>query len=147
MKWSRLFWILVLGLIIFSKNAIAETTLPAHVTVVLASKEGSDFNLENDVYRDQILELFSYTNYQQLKTSVTELSHSQRVAIELEGGFELLLNLERQEGERYYIQAVIRKGRDQYINTTLSILKKGVVFLGGPETKDGTLIVILETVS
>jgi len=138
----------LMGLMLLSGSpslVFAQQTAPIHVTVLVASRQGSDFDLDNDAYRDQLIQLFSYSSYHQKKELRAELKKAERTIIPLPDGFELVLTLQGQEEGRIFVQALIRKGRKQYVDSTLSILTPGVVFLGGPAVQDGTLIIVLES--
>lgn len=120
--------------------------LEIHGTIVTASNNGSDFNIVNDTFRDELMKLFSYSAYNQEKEFVLKLIKSERQRMELPGGYELILTLQDIEQGRVYVQAVIRKDNEQYLDTVLSILNPGVVFVGGPAVPDkGDLIIVLET--
>ena len=123
----------------------AEGSVRVHVTVLVASNEGSDFNLDNDAYRDELIRLFSYSAYHQSEQFIADLKKADRYRADLPDGYELVLTLQGEEKERALVEALIRKENKQYVNTVLSILKPGVVFLGGPPVKDGILIIVLET--
>lgn len=120
---------------------------PEHLkaAVVIASNQGTDYDLDNDAYRDQMIQLFSYSSYHQLDQYPVDLVKSERSKIELPEGYELMLTLQNVEKGRILVQAVIRKGNQQYLDTVVSILKPGVVFLGGPPVSSGVLIIVLET--
>ena len=114
------------------------------VTVLTASNQGSDFNLDNDAYRDQLIKLFSYSSYNQQNQLVAELEKGEHKIVELIENYELVLTLQQEQKDRILIQAIIRKDGVQYVNTVLSVLKEGVVFLGGPVTQKGALILVLQ---
>ena len=57
----------------------------------------------------------------------------------------LILTLQDVDKKRIQVQAVIRKGNVQFMDTVVSILRPGVVFLGGPPAQEGVLIIVLET--
>ena len=116
-----------------------------NATILIASNQGNDFNLINDAYRDELIKLFSYTSYNQVDTVKRELKKAVREKIDLPEGYELVLTLQGQEKGRVQIQALIRKAGVQYVDTVLSILQPGVVFVGGPPLKKGALIIVLET--
>lgn len=129
----------------FSSSAPADTPKErVQLTYIVASNTGNDFNLDNDAYRDQMMKLFSYTSYQQLDRDLVELARAEREKVALPDGYELLLTYQGADRDRYMLQAVIRKGGQVYVDTVLSVLKPGVVFLGGPPTDQGDLIIILE---
>ncbi len=134
-----------LVLLSFVPSTYAQQTAPLHVTVLVASRQGSDFDLDNDAYRDQLIQLFSYSSYHQKKELRADLKKGERTVVPLPDGYELVLTLQDQEKGRIFIQALIRKGRDQYVDSVLSILTPGVVFLGGPAVQGGTLIIVLES--
>jgi hypothetical protein len=122
----------------------AEGTVKVQAAMVIASNEGNDFDLVNDDYRDELIKLFSYSAYRQIDSVSRGLKKAVREKIDIEGGYELILTLQGVEEGRVMIQAVIRKEGRQYVDTVLSILKPGVVFVGGPPMGKGALIIILE---
>jgi len=125
--------------------ARAQDGVRVQATVIVASREGNEFDLENDMYRDQLIELFSYTSYHQKETRALFLERTKRSSMELPEGYELMLTLQNEETERISVQALVRKERKSYVDTVLAINKPGVVFLGGPPSEEGVLIVVLET--
>lgn len=139
------------GLAFFSlsmmTSAQAQDPAPVktNVTILEASNEGNDFNLVNDAYRDELIKLFSYTSYNQVDTLRRELKKGAREKIDLPEGYELLVTLQSLEKGRVQVQALIRKKGVAYVDTILSILQPGVVFVGGPPVKKGALIIVLET--
>ena len=133
-------------IILFSKPAAAAEETRVTVTVISASNKGKDFNLVNDDYRDELINLFSYSSYSQLTNFAADLTKGGRERFNLPDDYELILTLQKIESGRAMVQAIIRKENKQYINTVLSILRPGVVFLGGPTLPDGSaLIIVLET--
>ena len=132
-------------LFFISQTAFAEVSARVIATVLVASNEGNDFNLVNDAHRDQLIDLFSYTNYQQLEAVSLHLPKAERVKLALPEGYELMLTLQHVEKSRILTQALIRKGGKAHVDTVLAILSPGVAFLGGPPVKEGTLIIVLET--
>ena len=125
-------------------HAAAETA-KVHVTLLIASNEGNDFDLVNDAYRDQLLQLFSYKSYHQVDDMLANLERSKREVLNLPDGYQLILTLQDLDKGRVQVQAMIRKGSSRYLDTIVSILRPGVVFLGGPSAQGGTLIIVLET--
>lgn len=122
-----------------------EATVPIRVTVIIASNEGNDFDLVNDEYRDQLIELFSYKAYRQVDEAARKLERSRREKVALPDGYELVLTLQEVEKSRVNLQAVIRRGNKQYVDTILSVARPGVVFVGGPPAGKGAIIIVLET--
>jgi len=115
------------------------------VTLLTASNQGADFNLDNDEYRDRLIQLFSYSSYDQINQWRIMLAKAERQTIPLVEDYELVLTLQAEEADRFQVEAMIRKGNVSYVNTILTILKNGgVVFLGGPKVENGNLIVVLE---
>ncbi len=149
MKKRMVFFILtslILGLNPVLSAKQQEAPLEIHGTIVTASNNGTDFNIVNDTFRDELMKLFSYSAYDQEKEFVLKLVKSERQRMELPGGYELMLTLQDIEKGRVYVQAVIRKDNEQYLDTVLSILTPGVVFVGGPAVAEkGDLIIVLET--
>src|SRR3990167_7415916 len=141
-----IFWGSLLGgmLWIRSSGVHAQHTERVLVTVIEASNAKTDFDVDNDEYRDQLFKLFSYTGYSQLDKTVADLERSKRQLVKLPNDYELLLTLQGEEADRVLVQAVIRKGNSQFVDTILAILRPGVVFLGGTPSEDGTIIIVLE---
>lgn len=127
-------------------SAFSQTTHPIIITVLGASNEGSDFNLDNDAYRDKLIKLFSYKSYNQLTQQKVSLSNSETQKLILPQGYELSLSLKAEEQGKILIQASILKENQKFLDTSLSILKPGVVFLGGPPIEKGDLVLVLEAV-
>ena len=113
-------------------------------TVLIASNVGTDIEIDNDDYRDQLIELFSYSSYRQEDSFVLNLERGKSSKVVLPSGYDLKLAFQGLEEDRALVQAVIRKEGRNYVHTVLSIQKPGVVFLGGPPTADGVLILVLE---
>ena len=126
-------------------TAFAAEPVRVNAAVLVASNEGSDFDLDNDAYRDRLIQLFSNTHYRQLDVKSLELSKSKRVKLKLPEGYELVLTLQDREKKRILAQAVIRKGNQSYVDTVLAMASPGVAFLGGPPVEGGTLIIVLES--
>lgn len=143
-KVKRLVFPALLGVVLIGSLAYAKPDVRLVVTVLVASNEGNDFNLDNDAYRDQLIQLFSYRAYNQVDSQVFDLKKAERQKLTLEGGYELVLTLLEEEKDRAMIQALIRKDGVQYVNTVLSVMKEGVAFLGGPPAGNGALILVLQ---
>ncbi len=123
----------------------AEEAVRVHTTILVASNNGNDFNLVNDAYRDQLIQLFSYTAYTQVDDINSDLANLQPKVLDLPDGYQLTLTLTKVEKGRVMVQAGIRKDNKEYLDTVVSILRPGVVFLGGPPAQGGALIIVLET--
>lgn len=142
---KKLIALFLMSCLVWGSSARAAETERFNVTVIIASNQGSDFDLENDEYRDQLIELFSYTSYKQVDKVAVEAAQGERQTVALPEGYELVLTYQGQDsGNRALVQAVIRQGRTQHLDTVLSVRKPGVVFAGGPTVKDGVLILVLE---
>ena len=142
----RFFPLLILSLMTFAPApGFAKYAVPIHAAIIVASNEGSDYDLINDAYRDQLINLFSYTFYHQKDDVKIHLQKGKREKLDLPDGYELMLTLQDVEKDRLLIQALIRKNGQQYVYTVLSLLRPGVVFLGGPPAENGSLIIVLET--
>ena len=122
-----------------------EESVKINATILVASNDGTDYDLDNDAYRHELINLFSYSAYHQIRMVSLTLPRAERVKVPLPENYELILTLQGKEEKRVMVQAVIRKGQEQYVDTVLSILKPGVVFVGGPPTAVGAYIIVLET--
>ena len=128
-----------------SRGFSSSESIKVKVTILQASNEGSDFDFDNDAYRDQLIQLFSYKSYHQLDVKGMTLEKAARSVLQLPEDYELVLTYQGSEGGREMIQALVRKNTTQYVYTLLSIQNPGVVFVGGPTVKDGVLVIVLET--
>lgn len=126
-------------------QAVASDTLRVHITVFKASMSGTDFDLDNDAYRDQLIQLFSYSSYHQIQKLFVDLKKSARIPVDLMGDYKLLLNFQGNDQNRHMIEALIRSKDKNYVTTVLAVPEQGAVFLGGPPYEDGVLILALET--
>jgi hypothetical protein len=125
-------------------SVLAQDSAKVLVTILHASNDGHDFNLENDAYRDQLIKLFSYTHYQQIGQRYALMKRSQPQTVMLPGEYEMILTYQGEEKGRGLFGATILKEGKQYVRTTLSSHKNGVVFLGGPPFEKGVMIIVLE---
>ena len=141
---SRFYFFFFVFLVSFLPVSHAKNTERMRVTILIASNQGSDYDLVNDAYRDQLIKLFSYSSYHETGSFFRNLKKAEREKVDLPEGYELVLTLQGKEKDRVFVQALIRKQGTQYVDTVLSILKPGVVFLGGPQVAVGSLIIILE---
>lgn len=141
---------LVPAFIFFSpSHAAAAETAKIRATIIVASnQQQSPAALEtiNTGYREQLAQLFSYHSYEQKGESPQTLEQNKRQVIDLPDGYKLILLLQTVSPTRVQVRAVVRKDNLQFMDTVVSILKPGTVFLGGPPVKDGTLIIVLETI-
>ncbi|MBI4358591.1 MAG: hypothetical protein HY584_04760 [Candidatus Omnitrophica bacterium] len=146
MKRGRIFlgWLLIGVLLFPSYGGSQAPALTLKVAVILASNEGSDFDLENDAYRDQLIRLFSYTAYEQVRGYSVVLEEGEQELIAIPGDYELILTLQRLEGEKVFLHALIQKGGNKFLDTELSLLGPTPVFLGGPPLDSGNLVLAIE---
>lgn len=135
---------LLVLILMFSPSAFAEDSAKARVTILVASNQGNDFNLDNDAFRDQLIKLFSYSSYHQVTAQAVELKSAQPSTLSLPDGYDLSLEIQGFEENRVLIHAVINKEGKSYVDTVLSAPKEGVAFLGGPQVSGGDLVIVLE---
>lgn len=117
------------------------------VTVLTASYAGDDFNFDNDAYRDKLVQLFSYSSYEQENQLLIPLERSKRTKEMLPGDYELMLTLQDAKDNRMSLQVIIRKGDTIFLDTVMSIMKPGTLFIGGPKVEKGVLILVLEALA
>ena len=130
---------------LIASPAFSGESAKIHTTILVASSNGQNAAPINEAYGAQLAELFSYSNYTQAGVSSQTLEKSKRVMVDLPDGYKLILTLQDVDKKRVQVQAVIRKGNIQFMDTVVSILRPGVVFLGGPPAQEGVLIIVLET--
>ena len=122
-----------------------EESVKVNATIIIASNNGTDMDLDNDHYRDQLIQLFSYKSYRQVTVIPAELKRRLPTSLSLPEGFELVLNYTEEKRSKIQINAIIFKAGQQYVDTVLSLQRPGTVFLGGPQVAEGSLIIVLET--
>lgn len=143
-KWMLLLVFATLTTFFSAEQAFA-ASVKVTATVLVASNEGSDFDLDNDAYRDKLIDLFSYKSYKQLDAQNLDLEQSNGVNLDLIDGYVLHMTYQGTENDRVLIQADIRKGGKEFVDTVLAIHPPSAAFLGGPPVSEGTLIIVLET--
>jgi len=131
-------------LLVQSPTAFAQTSNRMIVTMIVASNEGSDFNMDNDAYRDKLTKLFSYSSYIQKDIKKIDMKLNQTNNLDLLEGYNLELTMKDDTDSKIIARAVIIKDHKIYIDTELSIAKPGVFFMGGPTVSNGDLILMLE---
>ena len=140
-------WMIWIAIICFGFNtnmlAVGETA-NARVTILVASNNGTDFDLDNDAYRDELIKLFAFTSYRQVQSQLVELTQGGGSEVILPEGYVLSLTYQGKEADNTLVKGLITKDSVQIIDTILSVKKEGVVFLGGPQVSDGSLVIVLE---
>ena len=144
---SKIFLGLLLCLLPFVSALQAEAPVTLKVTAIVASNGGSDFDLENDAFRDQLIQLFSYKSYKQLQQSSVHLDETKNEVVAIPGGYELTLGLKTRENGKVRVHALIQKEGKKFLDTEVSIFGSGPVFLGGLPVDSGNLILAIETLS
>ena len=139
--------LIVLGFLFLGVSNLYAEALLTKVTVIVASNQGSDIDLENDAYRDQLIKLFSYTSYQQTNQYSIRLEEGKQESLAISGGYELILSLYKKEKGRNVIRTMIQKDGKQVLNSELSLTGTGPVFLGGPPIESGDLLLVIESLS
>ncbi|HCM41933.1 MAG TPA: hypothetical protein PLY88_07720 [Candidatus Omnitrophota bacterium] len=136
--------ICLLALLLIPSMTQAQNSNRMIVTMVVASNNGSDFNMDNDAYRDKLTQLFSYSSYVQSDLKKLDMALGETQNLALLEGYNLSLTLKEDTGSSIVARAVITKDNKNYIDTELSIAKPGIFFMGGPTLSTGDLILILE---
>ena len=134
---------LLITMLLHTPFSFAQTA-KATVTVLVASNQGTEFDLDNDAFKDQLIKLFSYTSYHQVSAQAIQLAGAEGAKMDLPEGYQLLLNIQGEEEGRLLVKAVIQKDGTNYVDTVLSVLKEGIVCLGGPQVSGGDLVIVLE---
>ena len=147
MAWANRFrgWIiffLVAGMVLPAKPAWASERMA--LTFIVASREGHEMDLDNDAYRDQLIQVFNYSSYRQTGRQAVNLEFNTPQTAVIPGDYELVMTLKNCEDNRCIVRAVIQKGGTAYVDTVISVLKPGMFFLGGPKAENGDLIIVLE---
>jgi len=114
------------------------------LTYIVASHEGDDFDLDNDAYRDQLIQLFNYSSYHQINQEAVTLEFNTPQTLTIPGDYSMVLTLKNCEDTRCIVRSEIQKNDISYVDTVISILKPGMFFMGGPKTGSGDLIIVLE---
>ena len=138
-------WILAALFPLVSTPLYAEESVIAKVTVIVASNQGSDFDLENDAFRDQLIQIFSYKSYKQVKEYSIHLEKVKREVLSIPGDYEFVMAYRGQDQGKVRIGALIQKGGRKFLNTEVTIIGTGPIFLGGPPTESGDLLLVIET--
>jgi len=124
--------------------AAAQEPVSVIITVISASKQGSEFDIENDSHRDKLIELFSFNSYRELDQKRTAVGPDSHELIPLAGGYTLSLILLEETGNTAEIEAKIEKDGKEYLRTAVSITLPGTTFLGGVPYENGSLLVALD---
>ena len=130
----------------FVSTTWAEAPVTFKVTAIVASNQGSDFDVENDAFRDQLIQLFTYKSYKQLKQYSIHLDGTKSETLAIDG-YELNLALKTRDNGKVRIHALIQKEGRKFLDTEVSIFGAGPVFLGGPSIGDGDLVLAIEITS
>jgi hypothetical protein len=121
-------------------SALAADSCRITVVSVLAARDDTtiDPKLEPEIV--DLQSIFSYTSYRQLGGESLTLEADQSGSVSLPGEHELNITLKDIHGDRARMDMRISKKNQIILQTTLQLLNRGSLFIGGPEYLNGNLI-------
>ena len=142
---------IILGLVVtsfmFVSHLYAEDSIHVKVTAIMATNEGTDFNLENDAFRDQLISLFSYTSYKEMDQFRVVFRQPEEKTVALPNNYKLSLDYQGKDGAKLLFGIQITKAGKEFLKTQASIVGESPLFLGGPPINGGVLILSVEPMS
>ncbi|WP_419655424.1 hypothetical protein [Desulfosarcina variabilis] len=121
-------------------SALAADSCRITVVSVLAARDDTtiDPKLEPEIV--DLRSIFNYTSYRQLGGESLTLETDQSGSVSLPGEHELNITLKDIHGDRARMDMRISKKNQIILQTTLQLLNRGSLFIGGPEYLNGNLI-------
>jgi len=121
-------------------SALAADSCRITVVSVLAARDDTtiDPKLEPEIV--DLQSIFNYTSYRQLGGESLTLEADQSGSVSLPGEHELNITLKDIHGDRARMDMRISKKNQIILQTTLQLLNRGSLFIGGPEYLNGNLI-------
>ena len=131
---------LPLCILLLSPPAFAASNINIAVRTILASQNSQhiDPRLKNLV--GELRSVFRYTSYRLLGENRVRLRMNQTGTISLPGNRILKTTPTRIRGNRAELHLIIVKGNRQIFQTTIQLLNRGSITLGGPKHKKGILL-------
>jgi hypothetical protein len=120
--------------------ALAMDSCRISVVTVLAARDDTAIDPQ---LKSQIVELqsmFNYTSYRLLSGENLTLAPGQSGSVILPGEHELNITLQQIRGDRASMDMQISKQNQSIFQTTIQLLNRGNLFVGGPKYLNGNLI-------
>ena len=131
---------LPLCILLLLPPAFAASNINITVRTILAAQDSQhvDPRLKNLV--GELTSVFRYTSYRLLGEDRIGLRMNQTGSISLPGNRVLKITPTRVRGNRAELRLIIVKGKRQIFQTTIQLLNRGSITIGGPKHKKGILL-------
>lgn len=126
-----------------SASAGAEGAVAVEVGVVLASNEGTGTDPALAEIRGKLESMFRYTSYRMLDRMGKTLSVDATGEFPIPGGRTMRVTPAPSSGNKVRLAVQILEGPKSLLTTTLGLSRGGMVLVGGPSYRNGTLILII----
>jgi hypothetical protein len=138
-KLSRL-WLLPLIIFQFTAPAFAASKIDISVKTVLAAQDAAYVDPRLKDLAKELKTVFRYTSYRLLGENRIRLELKKTGTISLPGNRVLKVTPVRISGNRAELNLAILKGNSQIFNTSIQLLNRGSITIGGPRHKNGFLL-------
>lgn len=123
-----------------SGSAWAETRINIVVKTVLASHDATFADPQIPALIQRLQSVFRYSSYRLLSEETLNLAMGETGAVSLPGKRVLKITPVRIAGDRVELRVLILKEKQQTIQSTIQILNRGSIVMGGPEHEGGYLL-------
>jgi len=124
----------------FAGSAWAETRISITVKTVLASRDATFLDPRIPDLTRKLQSVFRYSSYRLLSEDTLKLEMGQTGKVSLPGDRVLKITPLRIIEDRVELRMLILKKKKQVIKSTIQILNRGSIVVGGPEYKGGFLL-------
>ena len=121
-------------------SALAADSCRITVVSILAARDDTTIDPELEPEIIDLQSMFNYTSYRQLGGESLTLETDQSGSVSLPGEHELNITLKEIHGDRASMNMRISKKNQTLFQTTLQLLNRGSLFVGGPYYLNGNLI-------
>ena len=138
-KLSR-FWLLSLFIFQFTAPVFAASKIDISVKTVLASQEAAYVDPRLKDLAKELKSVFRYTSYRLLGENHIRLELKKTGTISLPGNRVLKVTPTRISGNRAELILVILKENRRIFHTSIQLLNRGSITIGGPRHQNGFLL-------
>jgi len=140
-------WIYLMLFCLLSANPVwaqAATQSQVSVTVVLASSNGGEVDPRLNSIIQDLQKLFTQYSYKKLDQFDMNLGINEEKSFDIDKAASVQVRFLGVEGDKVNLKLRIKENKKDLINTNFSITKGGTIIIGGPERKDGKLVLAIK---
>ena len=144
MRFRSLCWLACAVMLItwhsYPLSALAKDSCRISVATILAAHDDTTVDPKLKSHIGELQSMFNYTSYRLIGGEHLTLGTNQSGSVSLPGEHELSITLRQIDGDRASIDLRMSKKNQSVFQTSIQLLNRGNLFVGGPKYLNGNLI-------